>query len=186
MKYSLVCLILFLTTLSFSQEKFTISGTISQNSSGEGMIGVRVVVKDLQGVGSISNEYGFYSIEVPAGTHKVQISYLGYATQEETITFQSSIRKNFSLVESSQMLEEVILTEEVRRIDVRKPEMSVNKLSTKEIKELPVVLGEADVIRSILTLPGVTNAGEGQSGFNVRGGAADQNLILLDEATIYN
>lgn len=186
MKNILTLLLLFTTIISLqAQQKFTLSGTITDSENNETLYGVNVIIKELN-IGGVSNEYGFYSIEVPAGTHKVQISYLGYATQEETITFQSSIRKNFFLVESSQMLEEVILTEEVRRIDIRKPEMSVNKLSTKEIKELPVVLGEADVIRSILTLPGVTNAGEGQSGFNVRGGGADQNLILLDEATIYN
>ncbi len=83
-------------------------------------------------------------------------------------------------------LDEVVITKNVEKLNIRKPQMSVNALSSNTIKQIPVVLGEADVIKSITLLPGVTNAGEGSSGFNVRGGAADQNLILLDEATIYN
>ena len=178
-------LILFTAITMQSQQKFTLSGVVTDASNNETLYGVNIIVTDLN-IGAVSNEYGFFSIEIPAGTHTIQVSYIGFSTQEEILDMNKSIRKNFALVETSEMLDEVIVTDEVRKIDVRKPEMSVNKLSTKEIKELPVVLGEADVIRSILTLPGVTNAGEGQSGFNVRGGAADQNLILLDEATIYN
>ena len=186
MKSYLSFLFIFVVAISVqSQQKYTLSGVVTDASNNETLYGVNIIIKEFN-IGTVSNEYGFFSIEVPEGTHTVQVSYIGFATQEETITFKSAVRKNFALQESNEMLDEVVLTDEVRKIDVRKPEMSVNKLSTKEIKELPVVLGEADVIRSILTLPGVTNAGEGQSGFNVRGGAADQNLILLDEAIIYN
>jgi hypothetical protein len=186
LKSYLSIFLVFVGTISlYAQQKHTLSGVVTDASNNETLFGVNIIVKDLN-IGTVSNEYGFFSIEIPEGTHTIQVSYLGFSTQEETINITKSIRRNFELVESSEMLDEVILTDEVRKVDVRKPEMSVNKLSTKEIKELPVVLGEADVIRSILTLPGVTNAGEGQSGFNVRGGAADQNLILLDEATIFN
>ncbi|MFY7741843.1 MAG: TonB-dependent receptor [Flavobacterium sp.] len=168
-----------------AQEKFILSGTITDQQNNETLFGVNVIIVE-QKTGTTTNEYGFYSISLPKGTYTVQISYLGYQTINETIVLDKNIRKNFSLSEASQQLNEVILTDLKVKAEIRKPEMSVNKLSIQEIKEMPVILGEVDIIKSLLTLPGVTNAGEGQSGFNVRGGSADQNLILLDEATIYN
>jgi hypothetical protein len=168
-----------------AQEKFILSGTITDQQNNETLFGVNVIIVE-QKTGTTTNEYGFYSISLPKGTYTVQISYLGYQTINETIVLDKNIRKNFSLSEASQQLNEVILTDRKVKAEIRKPEMSVNKLSIQEIKEMPVILGEVDIIKSLLTLPGVTNAGEGQSGFNVRGGSADQNLILLDEATIYN
>ncbi len=171
--------------LSFSQEKVTLSGTISDSKNNETLIGVTLFIPEIKAV-AITNEYGFYSITIPKGNYTLQVSYLGYENLVENITLDNSIKKNFFLTENSQQLEEVVISDNKKRADIRKPEMSVNKLSMQTVKELPVVLGEVDIIKTILTLPGVTNAGEGQSGFNVRGGSADQNLILLDEATIYN
>ncbi len=168
-----------------AQEKYTISGTISDQQNNETLLGVNVVVLE-QKSGATTNEYGFYSLSLPKGTYTLQISYLGYQSLTETITLDKNIRKNFSLSEASQQLKEVVVSDRKVKAEIRKPEMSVNKLSIQEIKEMPVILGEVDIVKSLLTLPGVTNAGEGQSGFNVRGGGADQNLILLDEATIYN
>lgn len=183
----IVALTLFLlTTLSvFSQEKFTLSGTISNESSNETLIGVNISVTGLK-TGVTTNEYGFYSLTLPKGDYEIVISYVGFATMTEKISLTQNTKKNYSLTESGQELEEVIITSEKTTANIRKPEMSVNKLSISAIKKMPVVLGEVDVIKSILFLPGVTNAGEGQSGFNVRGGGADQNLILLDEAIIFN
>lgn len=176
----------FFTTLSvFSQEKFTISGTISNENSNETLIGVNVSAPRLK-TGITTNEYGFYSLTLPKGEYEIVISYVGFATITEKISLIQNSKKNYLLSESGQELQEVIITTEKTTANIRKPEMSVNKLSILTIKKMPVVLGEVDVIKSILFLPGVTNAGEGQSGFNVRGGGADQNLILLDEATIYN
>jgi hypothetical protein len=171
--------------LSFSQEKVTLSGTISDSKNNETLIGVTIFIPEIKAV-AITNEYGFYSITIPKGIYTLQVSYLGYENLIENITLNNSIKKNFFLTENSQQLKEVVITDNKKRVDIRKPEMSVNKLSMQTVKELPVVLGEVDIIKTILTLPGVTNAGEGQSGFNVRGGSADQNLILLDEATVYN
>lgn len=168
-----------------AQEKFILSGTITDQQNNETLFGVNVIIVE-QKTGTTTNEYGFYSISLPKGTYTVQISYLGYQTLNETIVLDKNIRKNFSLSEASQQLNEVVLTDRKVKAEIRKPEMSVNKLSIQEIKEMPVILGEVDIVKSLLTLPGVTNAGEGQSGFNVRGGSADQNLILLDEATVYN
>ena len=179
-------ILLFLTTFSvFSQAKFTLSGTISNENSNETLIGVNVSVTGLK-TGITTNEYGFYSLTLPKGDYEIVISYVGFATITEKISLTQNTKKNYSLIESGQELEEVIITSEKTTANIRKPEMSVNKLSISTIKKMPVVLGEVDVIKSILFLPGVTNAGEGQSGFNVRGGGADQNLILLDEAMIYN
>ena len=183
MQKKIMLLFLFLTTtISFSQEKFTLSGIISDLKNNETLIGVNLFIPEIK-AGIVTNEYGFYSITIPKGTYSIQISYVGYETKEEIISLTQNIKKNIELNETGQQLEEVIINTEKTTVNIRKPEMSVNRFSTATIKKIPVVLGEVDIIRALLTLPGVTNAGEGQSGFNVRGGGADQNLILLDEAT---
>src|SRR5690606_27416839 len=124
------------------------------------------------------NEYGFYSITIPKGTYKITISSLGYHTIIDTINLNANTTKNFRLEDNIEALNEIIITENVEKIDIKKTQMSVNNLTSSTIKDIPVVLGEADIIKAITLLPGVTNAGEGASGFNVRGGAVDQNLIL--------
>ncbi|TYB72487.1 MULTISPECIES: TonB-dependent receptor [Bizionia] len=169
----------------WSQNKITLNGVISDSESSETLIGVNILIPELK-TGATTNEYGFYSITLPEGTYRVVISYLGYSEVSETITLSENITKNFTLTESVESLNEVVITEDVEKLNIRKPQMSLNAMSAGTIKEIPVVFGEADVIKAITLLPGVTTAGEGASGFNVRGGAADQNLILLDEATIYN
>ena len=182
----IILLIVLLTSIfSFSQEKFTLSGTIADLKTKETLIGVNVFILETK-TGITTNEYGFYSITLPKGEYTISISYVGYQVIEEKVSLNSNIKKTFLISESSQLLKEVVIIDNKKRVDIRKPEMSVNKLTIQEIKEMPVIFGEVDIIKSILTLPGVTNAGEGQSGFNVRGGSADQNLVLLDEATIYN
>ena len=182
----IILLIVLLTSIfSFSQEKFTLSGTIADLKTKETLIGVNVFILETK-TGITTNEYGFYSITLPKGEYTILTSYVGYQTLEEKVSLNSNIKKNILISESSQLLKEVVIVDNKKRVDIRKPEMSVNKLTIQEIKEMPVIFGEVDIIKSILTLPGVTSAGEGQSGFNVRGGSADQNLVLLDEATIYN
>ena len=180
-------LISFLLTINFilAQDKFTLSGTITDASSNETLIGVNIIFPELQ-TGTNTNEYGFYSISLPEGTYKVQISYLGYTTITEIIIFSEDKIISYKLIESTESLNEIVIEQDIERLNIKKPQMSVNKLSINTIKQIPVVLGEVDIIKSITLLPGVTNAGEGSSGFNVRGGAADQNLILLDEAIIFN
>lgn len=184
-KYILYFIVVLTSFCSFAQEKFTLSGTIIDASSNESLIGVNVVLPSLK-TGVTTNEYGFFSITVPKGIYTIQVSYLGFQTLEESIDLNQNTIRNFKLVGNETILKEVIITDNKTKIDIKKPEMSVNKLSISAIKKMPVVLGEVDVLKSILLLPGVTNAGEGASGFNVRGGGADQNLILLDEATIFN
>lgn len=187
-------MLLFLIVISsgFSQQisdsakqKFTLSGVIKDAKSNETLIGVNIFIPEIK-AGTTTNEYGFYSITIPKGNYTVQISYLGYALSEQKINLDKNTKNNFSLSSDEQQLEEVVITDERKATNIRKAEMSVNKLSMATIKKMPVVMGETDVLKAILMLPGVTNAGEGASGFNVRGGAADQNLILLDEASIFN
>lgn len=168
-----------------AQEKFTLSGTIYEEKSNETLIGVNIIIPELQS-GTTTNEYGFYSITLPEGTYEFIISYIGFSTISKTITLSKNISKNFSLTDAFENLNEIIITENIEKLNLKTPQMSVNKLSSSTIKGIPVVFGESDIIKAITLLPGVTSAGEGASGFNVRGGAADQNLILLDEATIYN
>ncbi|WP_298153681.1 TonB-dependent receptor [Flavobacterium sp.] len=182
--HSILILALLFINVSFAQERYTLSGTVSDAKSNETLIGVNVYIPQL-GVGAATNEYGFYSLTLPKGNYEVVVSYVGFGTVSESIDLNQNIKKNYFLSENFEALQEVVITEKTKS-NIRKPEMSVNKLSIETIKKMPVILGEVDVLKSILLLPGVTNAGEGASGFNVRGGGADQNLILLDEATIFN
>ena len=185
LKSTLICIFCLKSLLLLSQEKFTLNGTVSELSSNETLIGVSIIFPELN-TGTTTNEYGFYSITLPKGTYKIVVSYVGFNAISETLKLNENISKNYKLIEASENLEEIIIKENIEKLNIRKPQMSVNALSSTTIKEIPVVLGEADVIKAITLLPGVTNAGEGSSGFNVRGGSVDQNLILLDEATIYN
>lgn len=175
----------FFTLIGLAQQKYTLSGTVTETSSNETLIGVTLAIPELK-TGVTTNEYGFYSITLPEGEYQILVSYLGFKDNLKTVLLNQNTKLDFQLDEEAEELEEVVVTENVERMDIRKPQMSVNTLSVETIKKIPVILGEADIIKSILLLPGVTNAGEGASGFNVRGGAADQNLILLDEAIIFN
>ncbi len=181
----LLFVVIILSTFTlFAQEKYTISGTISDSKTNETLIGVNIQIPSIK-ASVTTNEYGFYSITLPKNDYVIEISYLGYETITKNISLTKDSKLNFSMIETGQQLEEIVITEKTST-NTKKPEMSVNKLTSATIKKIPVVLGEVDVLKALLTLPGVTNAGEGQSGFNVRGGGADQNLILLDEATIFN
>jgi hypothetical protein len=182
-KIPIILFCLLISLISYSQQKYTLSGTISDSKNNESLISVNISINNK--IVAITNEYGFYSATLPAGEYAIVFSYIGFQSVEEKIKLDKDIKLNLKLVEEGEQLKEVVIDQK-NKINVRKPEMSVNKLSIATIKQMPVLFGEVDVIKSILTLPGVTNAGEGQSGFNVRGGAVDQNLIQLDEATIYN
>jgi hypothetical protein len=179
-------LLFFLTSFTiFSQENSTLSGTVYDDYNNETLIGVSIYFPELNS-GATTNEYGFYSITVPKGNYTIQVSYLGYRTLLEDIALLEKTSKNFNLKEASESLNEIVIESDIEKLNLKTPQMSVNNLTSSTIKEIPVVLGEADIIKSLILLPGVTSAGEGASGFNVRGGAADQNLILLDEAIVFN
>ena len=168
-----------------AQEKFSLSGTVSEAGTGETLGGVNVIIPKLS-TGAITNEYGYYSISLPAGNYEAYYSSVGYTTLKTNVDLSEKTVKNITLLEDTEQLGEVLIQTDIEKLNIKKPQMSTNSLTAATIKKIPVVLGEADVIKALTLLPGVTNAGEGASGFNVRGGAADQNLILLDEATLYS
>ncbi len=171
---------------SFAQQA-TISGKITNKLDGESLFGVTISTDDFKN-GATTNEYGFYSLTLPKGNYKIIISYMGFRSTIKGVDLNQNKTIDFELEEESNALDEVIVSTKEGEIrnKIRKPQMSVTQLSVKTIKHAPVVLGEVDILKTITLLPGVTTNGEGSSGFNVRGGAADQNLVLLDEATIYN
>ena len=166
-------------------QSYTLSGSITAADTQETLLGVTVYAQSTT-LGTLTNNYGVYSLTLPQGDYRIVYQNLGFETTVVDITLKSDQTLNVSLKPQLEELDEVVVTEDVERIRLRAPEMSVNRLSAKSIKQTPVVLGESDILKVIQLLPGVTSAGEGASGFNVRGGGADQNLILLDEATVFN
>ena len=168
-----------------AQEKATVSGYLKDAKNGEALIGVTVYKKNSQ-IATSSNPYGFYSLTLPKGQDTLVISYLGYATRFIPINLVANQTLNFDLTEEGKELAEVQVTSEKEDKNVTSLEMSVSKLDIKQIQKMPALFGEVDVIKSIQLLPGVTTVGEGASGFNVRGGNIDQNLVLMDEAPVYN
>ncbi len=171
--------------LSSDKDLVVLSGDIKDGGSGELLIGATVYFKDLN-TGTISNLYGFYSYSVKPGIYQIDIIYIGYKTVSKTLEIRSDITMDIELFEDSRDIEEVVVTS--KRVDahVRDAQMSVQKLQNKDIKAVPALMGEVDVIKVLQLMPGVQATSEGSSGFSVRGGNPDQNLILLDEATVYN
>ncbi|UCS95797.1 TonB-dependent receptor [Echinicola marina] len=167
-----------------AQEKVTISGTIEDASSGEGLIGATVFVKELA-TGATSNVYGFYSLTVPKGAYTLVYSFVGYEAVNKTIDLEKDQSINVELEPASAQLEEVVVIADPEDSNVRSTQMSVNKLDMREVSAIPVIFGEKDIVKTIQLLPGIKSS-EGGGGFFVRGGSADQNLILLDEAPVYN
>jgi len=163
-KISVFLIIILTTFTSFSQEKFTLSGTITDFKNNETLIGVNIYIPSLK-IGTTTNEYGFYSLTAPAGEHQIEITYIGFQTIQKDINLNQNTKMNFGLNEGGEELQEVVIKDNKGKINIKSPEMSANKLSIATIKKMPVVLGEVDVLKSILLLPGVTNAGEGASGF---------------------
>ena len=169
----------------YTQNSFTISGYVQDNSNNELIIGASVIVKELQ-IGTVTNNYGFFSLTLVEGDYDLIFQSLGFEDQSLNFNLNRNISVNIFLNENIESLDEVILSKNIEDVDVELPLLSMNILSGKTIRQTPVVFGESDLLKTIQLLPGVSSAGEGASGFNVRGGAADQNLILFDEAIIYN
>ena len=177
--------LVFVPSISHAQDKLTINGYVRDASNGEALIGATVYVKEINN-GVVTNVYGFYSITLDPGAYTVNYSYVGYTTQSRNISLTKNQEVNIDLVIESEQLEEVVVTAEREQANMENMEMSTNKLDIRTILKVPTFMGEADVFRSILLLPGVSTVGEGASGFNVRGGSVGQNLVLLDEAPVYN
>jgi len=163
----------------------TISGYIKDGANGEALIRATISVKEL-GTGTSANQYGFYSLSLKPAKYLLEFRYLGYQTIQKEIELNKNITLNIELFPGEKKIEEVVVTAERPEANVKKAEMSISKLEMKTIKRVPALMGEVDVLKVIQMMPGVQSTAEGTSGFSVRGGGNDQNLILLDEATVYN
>ena len=181
----LIYFIYFYSVFGFSQNQFTLSGSVYEVEGQETLIGANVIFPKVS-TGATTNEYGFYSITLPEGTYNVKVSYLGYYSISKIIILNKDLTQNFSLVANADTLDEIVLKSDTERVNIKTAQMSVNTLNANTIKQIPVVFGEADLVKTITLLPGISSGGEGTAGFNVRGGSNDQNLILLDEATLFN
>ncbi|MDP1623625.1 MAG: TonB-dependent receptor [Bacteroidales bacterium] len=166
-------------------KRYSINGKITDRRSGESLVGVTIFVKELK-TGAVTDVYGYYSLTLNEGNYTLLYSYIGYSTVEKIIELNSDIKISIELAPKELQLQEVVITSEKNDKNVAKAEMSTFRMDIKTIQRIPALMGEIDVIKAIQMLPGVQSVGEGSSGFSVRGGAPDQNLILLDEATVYN
>ncbi|PKO99903.1 MAG: hypothetical protein CVU14_07620 [Bacteroidetes bacterium HGW-Bacteroidetes-9] len=166
-------------------KRFTISGSIKDKQTGEELIGATIYIREIK-TGTTTNVYGFYSISLNPGQYNILYSFVGYASVEKSIELKENQTLNIDLQTREQQLKEVVITGERPDENIRKPEMSVIKMDIKSINKIPALMGEVDIIKAIQMLPGVQSTSEGSSGFSVRGGSPDQNLILLDEAIVYN
>lgn len=184
-KLTLSSLLLLLTLVGFSQQKYSISGYIKAGDTGEELIGATIFVTELS-TGTTTNEYGFYSLTLPEGKYKLKYSFIGFADVLKEVDLKSNQSIDIELGFGGVDLTEFQVDGEAENENVTGMEMSMNEMDIKTISEIPAFLGEVDVLRSIQSLPGVSTVGEGSSGFNVRGGGVDQNLVLLDEAPVYN
>ncbi len=184
MRILLFSLCSIITCLVSAQNKITISGNVRDALSGETLIGANVYISELN-KGTSTNSYGFYSITIPEGDYTINYSMIGYQTQSLKQSCTRDIAQNIDLEVQSFSVDEVVVSSQ-RNHNVYSTEMSVSRLNSKEIKKIPVLFGEQDVLKTLQLLPGIKSAGEGSSGFHVRGGGADQNLVLLDEAPVYN
>ncbi|MEE9364886.1 MAG: TonB-dependent receptor [Cellulophaga sp.] len=166
-------------------EKYTISGYIKENGSGENLLGVSVYVAKLR-LGTTTNDYGFYSLTLPKGKHEITISYIGFTTQKKEIELTKDTNWSIVLSTSSESLDEVVITARGTTQESKVTQMSSVRLNPKIIEDIPSFLGEKDVLKTLQLLPGIQGGTEGSSGFFVRGGTPDQNLIILDDAVVYN
>lgn len=174
------------TILKTAEQKYSISGTVKDATTGETLLGANIVIKDAL-KGTTTNEYGFYSMTILKGIYVLQISYVGYKSKEIKVDLSNNIKRNFELTLAENALEEVVVkSTNTSKSQVRTILTGVSSLRAAEVKKLPAFFGEPDITRAVLTQPGVSTVGEGASGFNVRGGNIDQNLLLLDEAPLYN
>ncbi|MDA9663540.1 TonB-dependent receptor [bacterium] len=180
----LITTFLCLSLFSFSQN-YTVSGYIQEESNGESLIGVSIFEKTTN-KGTSTNQYGFYSITLPEGEYILVYSFIGLETIERKIILNENLRINISLKENSTLINEIEITEEGLDKNVEKTSMSQVKLKIQNVKSIPAILGEVDVLKAAQLLPGISGGGEGSAGLYVRGGGPDQNLVLLDEAVVYN
>ncbi len=180
-----IIFLLYLPVLLCAENSFSLRGVVTDAETGEDLIGAAVAVEDMS-AGAFTNSYGFYSITLPEGKYTIIYSFIGYEAQKKNISLNKNTLLNVELEQTTIGLEEVTISAERKDKSLTSTRMSVTKLNIKDISVMPVLFGEADILKTIQLLPGISTASEGSTGFNVRGGANDENLILLDEATVYS
>ncbi|MBT6439030.1 MAG: TonB-dependent receptor [Flavobacteriales bacterium] len=181
----LTLLFILIQCVSFAQNKFTISGYVTDAETGEELLGAQIFVKEL-GTGGVTNIYGYYSLTIPPGNYTVTYSFVGFAPITKTFELSQNLKKDIELGTNAEVLKEFEVVGEAENNNVESIEMSVVKMEMETIKKIPALMGEVDILRAIKLLPGVQSGGEGSTGFFVRGGGLDQNLILIDGASVYN
>ncbi len=183
----LFTIFIILTTITaYAQKKATINGTVKDAATGETLIGASVTLQELSAVGTATNNYGFYSLSVAEGEYTLLFTCVGYNTIAQKVSLHKNQVVNMSLSPKNDLQEVVVKAKRLSNDNVVSPQMGMDKLNMSQINQVPVLLGERDILKTITLLPGIKSAGEGNTGFYVRGGGSDQNLILLDEAPIYN
>jgi len=185
-KALLSSILLLLSIACFGQKKYTISGTVKDQLTGETLIGATIRIKELPQSGTITNGYGFYSMFIPEGEYTLTFTYTGYQPVEQHISLHKDQKINILMPLNNSLKEVVISADRPNNDNIASPQMGAEKLNMSQVNQVPVLLGEKDILKTLSLLPGVKSSGEGNTGFYVRGGASDQNLILLDEATVYN
>lgn len=168
-----------------AQERFTLSGYVRDTETGEDLIGATITADSVQ-AGTATNQYGYYALVLPRGKYTITCRYIGYDPVTLSVILDRDRQQNFSLLPATETLEEVVVSGAASDRSIHAAEMGIEKVSAKQLKAIPVIFGEQDILKSIQLLPGISATGEGSSGFYVRGGDASQNLILLDEAPVYN
>ena len=176
---------IFFSLIVFSQKKFTVNGYLKDSLTGETLIGANLNISAI-GKGVTSNQYGYFSLTLPQGSYTVSCSFVGYSTKIITIDLDRNITRDIYLPPQGAMLQTVTVSGKRRDNNVKTAQMGKIDLSMDAVKTLPVIFGESDILKTLQLLPGVRNSGEGNSGFYVRGGGPDQNLIILDDAVVYN
>ena len=188
MKVILVILFFFLAASSetiFAQKRYTLSGYLRDETSGEALIYATIYPESLK-TGVSTNDYGFFTIVLPEGKYNMVFSYVGYQTIKKEIIMDKNRQENYSLAPSETPIEEITITGQPKENMIRQNEIGIVRLDVKELSTIPILFGEQDILKSIQLMPGVSPVGEGNSGFYVRGGNPDQNLILLDDAPVFN
>ena len=183
--YILTILISLIPASLFSQVSYTLNGYVNDAETGEVLIGATVYVNELNS-GTITNSYGFYSLTLEEGEYNIDFRYIGYESSSTKISLNSNQKLDIELSSLDIQLQDVVVSDVAEDYNVSSVEMSTSKLDISRVAEIPTFLGENDIIKAIQLLPGVSSVGEGASGFNVRGGSVGQNLVLLDEAPVYN
>jgi hypothetical protein len=188
MKFLVSVLFFLVAYTAIFAQKHTVSGTITDAKNGEDLFGAVVVVKELSNTGAQANVYGFYSLSLEAGEYTLIYRYSGYEDVVKKITLNKNMTINVELKMSAevQQLDEVVISSKKENENITSAQMEVTRLDPKSIETIPILFGEQDVMKTLQLTPGVKGAGEGNAGFFVRGGGADQNLILLDESVVYN